>query len=256
MPRFAADLAALWPGLSLPEAALRAADAGFTAVDIPDPYGAAVPELAEALRLLGLTVATISCPPPNYTGGQRGFAAVPGLETRFRGDLRRSLRYARALGAEQLVLMTGAVAEGADRDAARRCLLENLAEAAEAAEAAEGIGLLLRPVSPKVHPGAYLGDPLLAAEIVEAAGLPSLGLAFDAWHMHEMTGDVPGLWDRLAPQVRHVQVAGAPGRGEPAGGEIDYPAFFAALDAAGYAGWVSANYRPRGAVEAGLGWRG
>ena len=34
----------------------------------------------------------------------------------------------------------------------------------------------------------------------------------------------------------------------------DYPAFFAQLDAEGYAGFVSGEYKPRGATADGLGW--
>jgi hydroxypyruvate isomerase len=51
-----------------------------------------------------------------------------------------------------------------------------------------------------------------------------------------------------------VQVAGVPSRHEPDEGELDYPAFFRALDAAGYDGWVGAEYRPRARTEDGLGW--
>ena len=65
---------------------------------------------------------------------------------------------------------------------------------------------------------------------------------------------MPGTWARVASRVAHVQVGGYPGRHEPAGGEIDYPAFFAALDAEGYSGWVSGEYTPAGLTEDGLGW--
>jgi hydroxypyruvate isomerase len=35
---------------------------------------------------------------------------------------------------------------------------------------------------------------------------------------------------------------------------VDYPAFFARLDADGYDGWVGADYHPRGATQDGLDW--
>ena len=54
--------------------------------------------------------------------------------------------------------------------------------------------------------------------------------------------------------MHHVQIAGAPGRNEPREGDIDYTVFFRALDAAGYQGWVSAEYTPRSTTEAGLRW--
>jgi hydroxypyruvate isomerase len=58
----------------------------------------------------------------------------------------------------------------------------------------------------------------------------------------------------LAPLVGHVQIAGVPARHEPDEGEVDYPAFFAALDGIGYDGWVGAEYRPRARTIDGLGW--
>ncbi|MGZ9810981.1 TIM barrel protein [Pseudoroseicyclus sp. H15] len=248
MLSFAASLPALWPGLSLVEGAARAAEAGFSAVEIADPYETSVPELAEALHEHSLTVSAITCPPPNYTGGNRGFAAVPDLEVRFRGDLRRSLRYVKALGARNLILMAG----DAEGPAALATLKSNLAHAAGAPSEAR---LLLRPVSAKAHPGAFLTDLGLAAEIVEEAGTERFGLVFDAWHVHEMTGDVAGAWERFGHLVGHVRVASYPDWTEPSGGEIDYPAFFAQLAESGFSGWVTGNYRPSGKAEAGLGWR-
>ncbi len=51
-----------------------------------------------------------------------------------------------------------------------------------------------------------------------------------------------------------MQIAQTPDRHEPVAGEIDFPAFFRRLDADGYAGWVSAEYFPRGRTLEGLGW--
>jgi hydroxypyruvate isomerase len=51
-----------------------------------------------------------------------------------------------------------------------------------------------------------------------------------------------------------VQIAAVPSRHEPDEGEVNYPAILAAIDAAGYAGWVACEYRPRGRTEDGLGW--
>ena len=67
-------------------------------------------------------------------------------------------------------------------------------------------------------------------------------------------GDVIRRLQDLAPLVGHVQIAGVPARHEPDEGEVDYPAFFAALDGVGYDGWVGAEYRPRARTEDGLGW--
>ena len=45
-----------------------------------------------------------------------------------------------------------------------------------------------------------------------------------------------------------------PSRAEPDHGEVDFAWLLPALAGAGYTGYLGAEYRPRGAVEDGLGW--
>jgi hydroxypyruvate isomerase len=60
-----------------------------------------------------------------------------------------------------------------------------------------------------------------------------------------MMGDDPAAILRACwPYIRHIQFADAPGRGEPGTGRVDLPGLFAQIDRLGYAGWVSAEYRP------------
>jgi hydroxypyruvate isomerase len=103
-------------------------------------------------------------------------------------------------------------------------------------------------------PGYFLGEYDLAMEILAQVAAPNLHLQFDAYHAQRITGDVMGTWDAVRSRVAHVQVGGYPGRHEPAGGEIDYPAFFAMLDRTEYTGWVSGEYNPAGHTEDGLDW--
>ena len=83
---------------------------------------------------------------------------------------------------------------------------------------------------------------------------PNLRLQFDTFHAAKITGDVLGTWDKMRDITTHVQVAQMPDRSEPDKGQIDYPAFFAGLDAQGYAGWVAGEYKPRTTTVAGVGW--
>jgi hydroxypyruvate isomerase len=247
MPRFCANLTWLFPERPLLERIPAAAKAGFAGIEILFPYEEPAAQIAEAARLAGLPVVLINCPPPNWTGGPRGYAAVPGGEQRFRKDFDRALRFAQVLKAEHLHLMAGE-AEG---PAARESYVANLRWAAERAPRQS---LTIEPINRTDMPGYYLADFDLALDILDEVGAPNLRLQFDAYHAQLIHGDVPGTWARCAPRVAHVQVAGVPGRHEPGEGEIDYPAFFAMLDAQGYAGWVSGEYRPAGRTEDGLGW--
>jgi len=249
MPRFCANLTTLFTEVPLLERPALAAEAGFEAAVILFPYGTDATSLDRALAGAGLPLVLINCPPsdPLDSQGPRGFAAVPGEEAGFRKALTRSLRYMDMLGARRLNVMAG-VADGPE---AAGVFADNMAWAAEAAK---GRLLTIEPTNPADLPGCFLDDFSVALALLEEIGAPNLGLQFDAYHAHCITGDVPGTWEAVAPWVSHVQVAGAPDRHEPAGGDIDYPAFFRQLDAGGYDGWVSAEYFPRGATQDGLGW--
>ncbi len=61
------------------------------------PYDDAVGKVLQSLTHAGLPLVLINTPPPNWTGGDRGFAAIPGGEDRFRRDFKRALRYAERL---------------------------------------------------------------------------------------------------------------------------------------------------------------
>ena len=90
-----------------------------------------------------------------------------------------------------------------------------------------------------------------------ATGKPTLCLTHDLASPRcetQPAGDAVALWQRFAPITSHVQIAGCPGRHEPKTGDIDFPAFFRALDDSGYDGWVGAEYTPRTSTEAGLRW--
>ncbi len=247
MPRFCANLTMLFPELPFLERFGAARTAGFEAVEVLFPYDAAASDILRLLADNALTLVLINCPPPNYTDGPRGFAAVPGGEDRFRHDFKRAARYAKALGARHLHVMAG-VAEGPEAEAV---FIDNLRWAA-----AEALGqsLTIEPINGHDMPGYFLNDFDLAARVLDAVAAPNLNLQFDAYHAQRITGDAAGCWASHGKRAVHVQVAGVPGRHEPVGGDIDYPAFFARLDADGYQGWVSGEYTPSGRTEDGLSW--
>lgn len=247
MPAFCANLSWLFTELPFMDRFKAAKQAGFDAVEVLFPYDCPAQEMRDQLIWNDLVFVLMNCPPPNATGGPQGFAAIPGLTDRFRRDFERTLRYAQVLKPRHIHIMAG-VAEG---PAAEACFTENLRWAA--ARAPEQ-SLTIEPINRHDMPGYFLDDYDLAARILDAVAAPNLGLQFDAYHAHRITGDVAATWAAHGARARHIQIAGFPGRHEPAGGEIDYPAFFARLDRDGYAGWVSAEYSPAGDTAAGLGW--
>ncbi|KGJ06475.1 hydroxypyruvate isomerase [Paracoccus halophilus] len=247
MARFAANLTYLFTELPMFQRFAAARRAGFDGVEILFPYDLAAKDLARAAQGSDMHIVLMNMPPPNWAGGPRGFAAEPGNEMRFRKDFDRALLYAQALKVRHLHVMAGR-AEGPE---ARDTYIRNLRWAAERAP---GVSLTIEPMNAVDMPGYYLNCFDLASEIIDEVDATNLGLQFDAYQAHMIHGDVIETWHRHARNVRHIQIAGCPGRHEPRAGEIDYAGFFRAVDAAGFSGWVGAEYTPRTSTEAGLRW--
>lgn len=225
-----------------------AADAGFEAVEVLFPYEVAAKETQRALLANGLELLLINTPPPNYTGGQPGYAAMPETEERFKRDIRRVMRYADVLRPQMIHIMAG-YAQG---DEARACFIRNLQFAAD--QAPKQV-FTIEPLNTGDQPGYFLDDYGLAIEILNAVNRPNVGLQYDAYHAQMIHGDAAAIWGEFGKHVVHVQFGAAPGRTEPGHGPIDFGALFAEIDDSGYTGWVSAEYSPSTArTEDSLGW--
>ena len=242
-----ANLTFLFKELPFLERFQAAADAGFDAVEILFPYDMPAPEILDRLQLAGLPLALINAPPPNYTGGPRGFAASPDLTDRFRSDFLRVMRYAKRLKPRHIHIMTG----DGEGDAARDTFIANLKWAA--AEAPDQ-SLTIEPLNPTAMPGYFLNDYAQAADILDAVAAPNVGLQYDSFHAQMIHSDAVAVWHDHAPRVRHVQVGDAPDRNTPGNGTVNFPALFAAIRDSRYDGWISGEYNPDKDTESSLGW--
>lgn len=237
MPKFAANLTLLFNELPFLDRFAAASAAGFNGVEILFPYDLAVKHIRRALLENGQKLVLINAPPPNYTTGTPGYAAVPGGEARFEHDIRRSLRYATELRAGLIHIMAG-YCKGT---AAHATFVRNLRWAAELAPKQR---FTIEPLNAGDQPGYFLDDYDLAIEVLDLVDRPNVGLQYDSYHAQVIHGDAARVWRDYGARAVHVQLGAAPGRTEPAPGLIDFPTLFAAIDASGYDGWVSAEYNP------------
>ena len=244
----AANLTLLWPELPYLDRFAAAAKAGFTAVEVLFPYELAAKETLRACVANGLELILINAPPPNYTGGAQGFAAVPEQAARFRVDVQRSFRYATALKVRYLHVMAGN-GQGA---LARQTFIDNLIWAADIAP--KGLTLTVEPLNPVAMPGYFMNDYALAADVLRAVNRPNVGLQYDSYHAQMIHGDAVAVYDQYKDLIVHSQLGDAPDRSAPGTGTVDFPALFAAMRRAGYRGWVSGEYIPGPRTEDSLGW--
>ncbi len=248
MLKFAANLSLLWAELPYLDRFAAAADAGFEAVEILFPYDLAASRTQRALIANGLELILMNGPPPNYTGGARGFAAVPGGEERFKYDMRRAFRYVDVLKPKFLHVMAGE-AEG---ESAKDTIIRNLKWASEAAP--KGLTLTVEPLNPKAMPGYFLNDYVQAADILDAVGAPNVGLQYDSYHAQMIHGDAVAIFEAYKRRIAHVQIGDTPDRGPPGSGEVDFVTLFASIAASNYKGWISAEYLPGTRTEETLDW--
>lgn len=248
MPRFAANVSLLFSEVPLLERFHAARSAGFEAVECwwpfadPDPGAAEVGAFVDALaaaevRLVGLNLWAGDMP-----AGERGVVSHPDRAE----ELRRNLEVVRtivgATGCDRVNALYGQRLPGVPESLQDETATRHLRLAADTLGEA-GVTVLVEPLT-RGENGDYPVRTLADAQAVADRAGDGVAVLFDAYHLHNNGADVVAEIARHGGTVGHVQIADSPGRGEPGTGTIDYPAFFAALDASGYAGWTACEYRP------------
>lgn len=253
MPRFSANLSMLYPEHAFADRFAAAARDGFGAVEYVGAYDLEPAQVRHLLEANALEQALFNMPAGDWARGERGIACLPGREADFRESIEIAIRYAEATACTRLNCLAGIAPVGADTAELEAVLVANLRYAAPRL-GAHGIRLLLEPINPIDMPGYVLNSTDDYERMAAAVGDDNLYLQYDVYHRQVVRGDLLRGFERLRHRIAHVQIADNPGRHEPGTGEINYGPIFAALDAAGYDGWVGAEYRPLAGTSDGLGW--
>jgi len=266
MPKFAANLHYLFTEVPFLDRIGAAAEAGFTGVEFQVPYDYPGRELRARLDAHGLKMVLFDAPMGDWDAGDRGLAAVPGREAEFRAGLPKAVEYAQALGCELVHVMAGVVGPGVDYKEAERTYVANLRYAADLFRP-HGVRAVIEPINRRL--GVVSGGPSYTTEgmhgyflnhteharrVIEMVGRENLSLHLDVYHMQMLEGNLAETIRSNISNLKHLQIAGVPGRHEPNVGEINYPYLFDLLDELGYVGWVGCEYRPLGETLEGLGW--
>jgi hydroxypyruvate isomerase len=254
MPRFAANLSMMFNEVDFLDRFRAARKCGFTAVEYLFPYAQPKAELADRLSGEGLQQVLFNGPPGNWEKGERGIGGAPGREDEFKKSIDTALEYAAALKCPRVHVMAGLVPPGADRSKHRDTFAANLAWASPRAKQA-GVALLLEPLNAVDFPGYLVGGIAAAKEIIALSGADNVFLQYDVYHMQMSQGQLAQSFRDHMDIIRHVQIAGVPGRNEPdSSQEINFPMLFLYFDSVGYQDWIGCEYRPRVKTEAGLAW--
>ncbi|MFC3118957.1 hydroxypyruvate isomerase family protein [Jhaorihella thermophila] len=237
MPRLAANISLLFSELPFFDRFEAAERAGFAGVEILFPYDVAAKEIRRRLIANGLELVLFNAPPPNYTGGTPGYAALPDGVERFRHDMRRVDRFAEELRPGLIHVMAGYT----DDPRAEETFVANLQWLADTWPRRR---FTIEPLNASNQPGYFLNDYGLAARVLDRVDRPNVGLQFDSYHAQMIHGDALEVWRRFGHRAFHVQIGQAPDRRQPGSGPIDFATLFDAIEASGYDGWISAEYNP------------
>lgn len=250
MPRFAANVSTLFTELPFSARFGAAARAGFAAVEMQWPEAGDASELSASLTAAGLELVLMNADAGDRTRrGERGIAAIPGREAEFERGFLDSLALAARLECPRLHVMAGLRHQGAER----RTFVRNMRHAAAIARAS-GVTLLIEPINQRDLPGYLVSRTDDALALMALIDEDNVRLQLDLYHRQITEGDLLSVIREVIELVDHVQIAQPPDRGEPDRGEIDFFTVLAALDEAGYTGWIGCEYRPRNTTLDGLGW--
>jgi len=246
------------PLLQRPAAALAA---GFQTVefwwpwpDQPVPGDADVDAFVDAVRNSGVQLAGLNFFAGDLTGPDCGVLSIPARSQQFRDNIDVTLGIGDRLGTKAFNALYGNRVDDATPQEQDELGAQNLATAAQAADRL-GATVLVEPVSgPKPYPLRTAADAVAVVDRVRAAGAGNVGLLCDLFHLANNGDDVEAAITRYADRVAHVQIADAPGRGEPGSGNLPLQQWLSALHNAGYDGWVGLEYKPTTTTEDSLTW--
>lgn len=222
-----------------------AAAAGFTAVEMWGPTGVDapaqpkdLPALKAALEETGTAlVAQLSEP-------RTQFMIPPWDHSEFFRKLDEGVGIAQDLGCPRIVVGSGTGFGGWKRQVQLDKLVE-IYQKAIAQIDGSGITLVLEPVNVRVdHPGSLLDRTAEAVYIARGVASPFFGVLYDIYHSAVEGEDMAAELANAGDLVKYVQLADAPGRGEPGSGELDWAERLGILRSSGYDGPIGLEYYP------------
>lgn len=225
-------------GESTADRVRAAAAAGFDAVEMWGPTGKDIPALKEALQETGVQLTAQLAEP------RMQFMIPPRNHEPFYEGLDAGVAVARQLGCPRIVVGSGTGFGGRKRQDQLDELIEIFTRGVSHI-AGSGITLVLEPVNVRVdHPGALLDRTSEAVYVAKGVNSPHFGVLYDLYHSTVEGEDVAAELANAGDLIKYVQIADAPGRGEPGSGSIDWRARLADVQNSGYAGPIGLEYYP------------
>ena len=253
-PSWTVNCSILLTDLPLLERPQAARDAGFDAVEFWWPFAEAVPAdrdveaFVRAVGDAGVTLSALNFAAGDMASGERGLLSDPARTAEFADNVDVTVGIGARLGATGFNALYGNRLAHLSAGEQDELAAANLARAGRAA-AAVGAVVLVEPLSgAPEHPLRTVADAVAVLDRVrDEHGVAALRVVADLYHLAVNGDDVDAAIIAYADRIGHVQIADAPGRGEPGTGEVPLGAQLDRLVRHGYAGRVALEYRATGA---------
>jgi hydroxypyruvate isomerase len=193
----------------------------------------------------------------NMAAGERGIVSRLDRKAEFAMNVDVVARIAEQTGCSGFNALYGQRQAGVSEPEQDALAVDNLILAAQRLEPLGGT-ILIEPLSRGLN-GAYPIESAsdaaaVIAAVREGSGSDNIALLFDTFHLANNDEDLVAVIREHHDLIGHVQLADAPGRGEPGTGSINFAAVFDALVERKYSGQIACEYAPTVPTEDSLGW--
>src|SRR5512139_789340 len=170
--------------------------------------------------------------------GERGYANDPARQQEWRKWFGVAVDFSLRLGNTRINCLSGRDLGNLPREAQLACVEANYRWALPLAQK-HGVALYVEPLNTFDTPNYLWPNSAAGAAFVRRIGSPLVRLQYDTYHMGSMDGpDVAAQVRRHFADIGHIQIADIPDRHEPGTGQIDWRAFFGALEDVRYDGVI------------------
>jgi len=228
-----------------------AAAAGFTAVEMWGPTGVDAPATPKDLPALKAALEETGTQLTAQLSEPRTqFMIPPWDHSEFYRKLDEGVAIATDLGCPRIVVGSGTGFGGWKRQVQLDKLIE-IYQQATAQIDGSGITLVLEPVNVRVdHPGSLLDRTAEAVYVARGVDSAQFGVLYDIYHSAVEGEDMAAELENGGDLIKYVQLADAPGRGEPGTGSLDWADRLGTLRRSGYEGPIGLEYYPQSVTEA------
>lgn len=168
----------------------------------------------------------------------------PATHDGFCDVFRDAAQAAKSLGCSNVVVTSGRGVPWLKRPVQLAIFADALRKLVPIAEELD-VTILLESANTRFdHPGVLCSTTADSVVVADMLDYPRVKVLYDLYHSVVEGEDPETALKAAMHQVVHVQVADAPGRGEPGSGNIDWPGALAMFERLGYRGAVGLELQP------------